>query len=79
MLLAVSKIVDAGNLVLFSMDESFIQNNKTKEKLPMRRENGVYVLDLEVMSADTKISSKMLSSVTECAYQEQVFTRQAGQ
>ena len=45
----------------------------------MRRGNGVYVLDLEVMSADTKISSKMLSSVAESAYPDPGFTRQAGQ
>ena len=77
MLLAVSKIVDAGNTVQFSEEESFIQNTKSKEKLPLRRENGVYVLDLEVMSADAKISSKMLSSVAESAYQEPIFTRQA--
>ena len=77
MLLAVSKIVDAGNVVQFSDEDSFIQNKKTKEKLPLRRENGVYVLDLEVMSADTKISSKMLSSVAESAYQEPDFIRQA--
>ena len=77
MLLAVSKIVDAGNTVQFSEEESFIQNTKSKEKLPMRRENGVYVLDLEVMSADTKVSSKMLSSLAESAYEEPVFTRQA--
>jgi hypothetical protein len=77
MLLAVSKIVDAGNVVQFADEESFIQNRKTKEKLPLRRENGVYVLDLEVMSSDTKISSKMLSSVVDSAYQEPDFTRQA--
>ena len=79
MLLAVSKIVDAGNKVQFSEEESFIQNLKSKEKLPLRRENGVYVLDMEVMSADAKISSKMLSSVTDSAYIEPVFTRQAVQ
>jgi hypothetical protein len=78
MLLAVSKIVDAGNVVHFSEDESFIQSKKTKEKLPLRREAGVYVLDLEVMSADTKISSKMLSSVTDSAYYEADFIRPAG-
>ena len=77
MLLAVSKIVDAGNKVQFSEEESFIQNTKSMEKLPLRRENGVYVLDLEVMSADTRVSSKMLSSVTNSAYQEPDFTRQA--
>ena len=77
MLLAVSKIVDAGNKVQFSEEESFIQNTKSKEKLPLRRENGVYVLDLEVMSAGTKVSSKMLSSVTDSAHQEPDFTRQA--
>ena len=63
MLLAVSKIVDAGDEVKFSQDESYIQNVETKEKLPLRRAAGVYVLDMEVMSADIKAPGKLLSSV----------------
>ena len=63
MLLAVSKIVDAGNDVKFSQVESYTQNVETKEKLPLRREVGVYVLDMEVMSADIKAPGKLLSSV----------------
>jgi hypothetical protein len=63
MLLAVSKIVDAGHDVHFGKDGSFIQNNQTKEKLSLRREAGVYVLDMEVMSAGSSPIGKILSSV----------------
>ena len=63
MFLAVSKIVDAGNKVLFSEEESYIQSLATKEKLPLRMEAGVYVLDMEVMSADVTAPGKLLSSV----------------
>jgi hypothetical protein len=67
MLLAVSKIVDAGHDVHFSKQASFIVNNKTKEKLYMRREAGVYVLDMEVMSSDGGHSGSILSSVDKAS------------
>ena len=36
---------------------------ETKERLPLRREAGVYVLDMEIMSADVKAPGKLLRSV----------------
>ena len=47
----------------FSKIESYIESVETKERLPLRREAGVYVLDMEVMSADVKAPGKLLSSV----------------
>ncbi len=63
MLLAVSKIVDAGHDVHFSKDASFILNHKTGEKLQLRREAGVYVLDMEVMSSGNGPAGSILSSM----------------
>ena len=50
---SVRQIVSNKNRVVFDQDErgkdiSFIQNKVTKEKMPLRVENGVYVLDLVV-------------------------------
>ena len=50
---SVRQIVNNKNRVVFDQDDfgkdiSFIQNKVTKEKMPLRVENGVYVLDLVV-------------------------------
>ena len=63
MLLAVSKIVEAGHEVHFSKDNSYIEHEKTKERTYLRKEKGVYVLDLEVMGSGTAPGGKVLSSV----------------
>jgi hypothetical protein len=67
MLLAVSKIVDAGHDVHFSKEASYIVNHKTKEKLYLRREAGVYVLDMEVMSSGSGHPGSILSSVDKAS------------
>ena len=50
---SVSEMVDSGNRVVFDTDEggydiSYIENKKTRDKVWLRRENGVYVLDMMV-------------------------------
>ena len=47
-----SKTVANGNRVVFVQDGSFIENVETREKLWMRQENGVYVLDVLVALPD---------------------------
>ena len=47
-LAAVSAIVDEGNKVVFDTNEAYIENNATKERIPMVRKNGVFVLELAV-------------------------------
>ena len=51
MLLAVSKIVDAGNTCVFSKKRSYIKNDITGEETDMRRERGVFVMDIEVLGS----------------------------
>jgi hypothetical protein len=46
-LAAVSKIVDKGNRVVFDNEESFIENKKTGERIPLERERGTYVMVVE--------------------------------
>ena len=46
-LAAVSAIVDEGNTVVFSTRGAYIENDLTKEKIPMVRRNGVFILELE--------------------------------
>ena len=46
-------MVDSGNRVVFDTDDggydiSYIENKKTRDKVWLRRENGVYVLDMMV-------------------------------
>ena len=50
---SVSQMVDNGNKVVFETDQngydiSHIENRNTREKIWLRRENGVYVLDMMV-------------------------------
>ena len=44
----VSAMVDEGNEVVFRRSGSFVRNEKTKEKIPMERRGGVYVMELDV-------------------------------
>ena len=44
---SVSAMVDGGNRVVFSKGGSYVENEVTKEKIPMRRKGGVYVMELE--------------------------------
>ena len=58
---SVSQMVRNGNRVVFDADAagrdvSFIQNKSTQEKMPMRLENGVYVVDLLVAPPDYRPS-----------------------
>ena len=45
---SVSKIVANGNRVVFAQDGSFIENEWSKDRLCLREDNGVYVLDMLV-------------------------------
>lgn len=45
---SVSKIVNNGNRVVFDVDGSYIENKWSKDKLWLREDNGVYVLDMLV-------------------------------
>ena len=47
-LLSVSKVVKAGNRVVFDGDESYIQDRTTGEKIRLKEQNGMYVLKLWV-------------------------------
>ena len=49
---SVSKIVANGNKVVFDESGSFIENKRSRERLWMREENGVYVLDVYVAPPD---------------------------
>ena len=49
---SVSKIVANGNKVVFDESGSFIENKRSRERLWMREENGVYNLDVYVAPPD---------------------------
>ena len=49
---SVSKIVANGNKVVFDESGSFIEDKRSRERLWMREENGVYVLDVYVAPPD---------------------------
>jgi hypothetical protein len=56
-LAAVSAIVDEGNIVVFKpgLRTSYIENIASGEKLPLLRENGTYVLEMEYEKVDEKV------------------------
>ena len=43
---SVSKLVNKQNRVVFDEHDSYIENKKTGEKVPMREENGLFYLDI---------------------------------
>ena len=49
---SVSKIVNNGNKVVFDADGSYIENKWSKDRLCLREDNGVYVLDMLVASSN---------------------------
>ena len=51
-LVSVSKIVANGNKVVFDGSGSFIENKRSRERLWMREDNGVYVLYVYVAPPD---------------------------
>ena len=54
---SVSKIVANGNRVIFDQNGSFIENIWTKDKIWLREDNGVYVLDMVVAPPEKKMES----------------------
>ena len=53
----VSKIVANGNRVIFDQNGSFIENIWTKDRIWLREDNGVYVLDIIVAPPEKKAES----------------------
>ena len=47
-LAAVSSIVDEGNRVVFDTDDSYVECKATGERIPLKRKNGTFVMELEV-------------------------------
>ena len=69
---SVSQMVDNGNRVVFELDNSgydvsYIENKQTQDRIWLRRENGVYVLDMVVAPPSFNDDSK-----------KPVFSRQGG-
>ena len=45
-LMSVSRMVQAGNKVVFSKSGSYVEDESTKEKIPLREQGGMYMLKL---------------------------------
>ena len=54
---SVSKMVENGNKVVFARDGSYIENEWSKDRLWLREDNGVYVLDILVAPPNHKCES----------------------
>ena len=78
---SVSQMVKKGNRVIFDMDEegrdvSHITNKQTQENIPMRLENGVYVIDFVVAPPDYHPQQQRLQDRSRCGSQGAGFPRQ---
>ena len=51
-LAAAAKVVEAGNRVVLDPEGSYVENIKTKEKMKLRKEKGVYVIDVKYENGD---------------------------
>ena len=45
-LLSVSRMVQAGNTVVFSRSGSYVEDENTRERIPLREQGGMYMLKL---------------------------------
>ena len=45
-LLSVSRMVQAGNTVVFSKSGSYVEDESTRERIPLREQGGMYMLKL---------------------------------
>ena len=52
-LAAAGKVVEAGNRVVLDEGDSYIENKATGEKMPLRKEKGVYVFDVKFEDEST--------------------------
>ena len=50
LLVSVSAMVDAGNIVVFGPRESYIDNTSTGQRIPMSRRIGVFVVQLDAQT-----------------------------
>jgi hypothetical protein len=48
-LASVSRILDKGNIVVFSRKGSYIMNEATGEKIPIQEEKGTFVMEVEFL------------------------------
>ena len=60
-LASVAAMVDEGNRVIFASQNSYVENVATGERIPMRRKNGVFVLELE--AGNDKVGNKRTSNM----------------
>ena len=51
-LISTSAVEKAGNRIVFDGQNSYIQNKKTGEKMKVRQQNGVYVVDLWINTVE---------------------------
>ena len=80
-LLSVAKICDQGNVVQFGArpDQCFILNEKTGKKTMIKRENDVFILELDVLKPTTDDSQmKQLSTVQEQLVESDEVTMSGG-
>ena len=56
-LASVSRILDKGNSVIFTRNGggSYIVNEKTREKIPIREEKGTFVIDVEFLEPEHSV------------------------
>ena len=51
-LASAARITEKGNQIVFNGEngESYIKNHKTNKKIPLVKENGVYIMEVEYMT-----------------------------
>ena len=52
-LAAAGKVVEAGNRVVLDEGDSYVENKATGERMPLRKEKGVYVFDVKYEDEST--------------------------
>ena len=74
-LASVSKLLDAGHRVVLDEDGSYVLNKRSKQVMKVRREKGVFVLDVW-LAQDKGGDTVMEDAIDDSQNGKQVFTRQ---
>jgi hypothetical protein len=77
MLASVNKMVKAGNRVVFGVEDSYVENLKTKRRIKLKKERGVYVMEVVFKNGESEVKGRIVvdSGAAECVMPNNVLRK----
>ena len=51
---AAREMIKAGNRIVLDEEESYIQNKRTQKKIPMKRDNGMFIVTMKIQKGNKR-------------------------